>query len=110
MTEATTTTKPSSDDEYANKWLDCAMCGAGQAFMIDADDPALGYCRVEDKHWRIEPGPLNGPTASSHLPAYYDLLEAAKAAKTYLEPELVEPGRTVFWKLVAAIKRAEDGQ
>lgn len=36
-----------------------------------------------------------------------DLLEAAKAAKEFLMPDLVEPGRTVFWALVAAIKKAE---
>lgn len=36
-----------------------------------------------------------------------DLLEACKLAKKYLEPDLVEPGRTVFWKLVDAIKKAE---
>lgn len=36
-----------------------------------------------------------------------ELLEAAKAAKKYLEPNLVEPGRTVFWNLVAAIAKAE---
>ena len=36
-----------------------------------------------------------------------ELLEAAKDAKKLLEPELVEPGRTVFWKLVSAIAKAE---
>jgi hypothetical protein len=36
------------------------------------------------------------------------LLIAAKQAKKYLEPDLVEPGRTVFWNLVAAIKQAEE--
>lgn len=36
-----------------------------------------------------------------------DLLEACKAAKKYLEPDLVEPGRTVFWSLVNAIAKAE---
>lgn len=36
-----------------------------------------------------------------------DLLTAAKAAKKYLEPDLIEPGRTVFWSLVRAIARAE---
>lgn len=36
-----------------------------------------------------------------------DLLEACRAAKKYLEPDLVEPGRTVFWKLVDAIRKAE---
>jgi len=34
------------------------------------------------------------------------LLEACKAAKMHLQPDLVEPGRTVFWKLVAAIAKA----
>ncbi len=36
-----------------------------------------------------------------------DLLAACKAAKKYLEPDLVEPGRTVFWKLVEAIAKSE---
>ena len=36
-----------------------------------------------------------------------DLLEACKAAKKYLEPDLVEPGRTIFWKLVEAIAKAQ---
>lgn len=35
-----------------------------------------------------------------------DLLAACIAAKKYLEPDLVEPGRTVFWKLVDALKKA----
>jgi len=37
-----------------------------------------------------------------------ELMEACLAAKKYLEPELVESGRTVFWKLVAAIERAKE--
>jgi len=36
-----------------------------------------------------------------------DLYAACLAAKKYLEPDLVEPGRTVFWNLVEAIKKAE---
>ena len=35
-----------------------------------------------------------------------DLLEACEKAKKLLEPNLVEPGRTVFWELVAAISKA----
>ncbi|KKL67469.1 hypothetical protein LCGC14_2134710 [marine sediment metagenome] len=35
-----------------------------------------------------------------------ELLAACEAAKKYLEPDLVEPGRTVFWGLVKAIKSA----
>lgn len=36
-----------------------------------------------------------------------DLLEACKAAKKYLEPDLIEPGRTVFWDLVHAIDKVQ---
>lgn len=36
-----------------------------------------------------------------------DLLEVCKLAKKYLQPDLVEPGRTVFWALVEAIAKAE---
>jgi hypothetical protein len=39
-----------------------------------------------------------------------DLIKACLAAKKYLEPDLVEPGRTVFWNLVAAIKRVQEGE
>ena len=35
------------------------------------------------------------------------LLAACKAAKRCLEIDLVEPGRTVFWKLVEAIAKVE---
>lgn len=35
-----------------------------------------------------------------------DLLAACEAAKKFLEPDLVEPGRTVFWRLVDALKKA----
>lgn len=42
----------------------------------------------------------------SRYNAYEELLEACGAAKKLLEPDLVEPGRTVFWKLVAAIAKA----
>lgn len=45
------------------------------------------------------------PAATSNAVA--NLLTAAKAAKRYLEPDLVEPGRTVFWDLVSAIKAME---
>lgn len=36
-----------------------------------------------------------------------DLLEACEDARIFLQPDLVEPGRTVFWKLVAAINKAK---
>lgn len=43
------------------------------------------------------------------LEQHAELLAAAKEAKKYLEPNLVEPGRTVFWRLVEAITKAEGG-
>lgn len=39
-----------------------------------------------------------------------DLLEVAQMAKAHLIRELEEPGRTVFWKLVAAIAKATGGE
>lgn len=36
-----------------------------------------------------------------------ELLAACEAAKKFLEPELKEPGATVFWQLVGAIKQAK---
>lgn len=47
----------------------------------------------------LSPAPTDYATAR--------LLTAARAAKRYLEPDLVEPGRTVFWGLVSAIKDME---
>lgn len=38
-----------------------------------------------------------------------DLYEACEQAKKYLERDLVEPGRTVFWNLVAALAKARGG-
>ena len=39
-----------------------------------------------------------------------ELLEACKKAKKYLEPILVEPGRSLFWEFVDAIAKAEGGE
>lgn len=50
--------------------------------------------------------PAEANEINRRLDAYPDLLAACQAAKKYLEPDLVEPGRTVFWKLVAAIEKA----
>lgn len=41
--------------------------------------------------------------------SHRDLLAAAQMAKEYLVPDLIEPGRTVFWKLVDAIREATGG-
>ncbi len=49
--------------------------------------------------------PQDEPNAAL-IAAAPELLEACQMAKKYLEPDLVEPGRTVFWKLVAALIKA----
>lgn len=33
--------------------LDCAMCGAQKAFVINPLDGAVGYCMKEQKAWRV---------------------------------------------------------
>lgn len=33
--------------------LDCPMCGAARAFMINPLDGAVGYCMKEQKAWRV---------------------------------------------------------
>ena len=50
----------------------------------------------------------NGETVPNArlIAAAPELLEACAAAKLFLEPDLVEPGRTVFWKLVDALAKA----
>ena len=35
-----------------------------------------------------------------------ELVGACQLAKKHLEPDLIEPGRTVFWKLVSALAKA----
>jgi hypothetical protein len=42
----------------------------------------------------------------SLITAAPELLAACEQAKKYLETDLVEPGRSVFWNLVAAIAKA----
>lgn len=37
----------------------------------------------------------------------FELWMACELAKEFLKPDLVEPGRTVFWKLVKALASAE---
>jgi hypothetical protein len=50
----------------------------------------------------------SGRRANAYLiAAAPELLKACKAAKKYLEPHLLEPGRTIFWNLVTAIAKAE---
>ncbi len=54
----------------------------------------------------LSPAAMQAPAVDPNVER---LLTAAKAAKRYLEPDLVEPGRTVFWNLVSAIN-AMDGK
>ena len=82
------------------------------AYILSGSDDGPNFSGGD---WEVLP-PLgeSGPVAicSSRendrlIAAAPDLLEACKAAKKFLEPDLVEPGRTVFWNLVEAIKKAE---
>ena len=34
-------------------YLECAMCGASEAFVIDKHDPSVGYCFAEKQAWKI---------------------------------------------------------
>lgn len=36
--------------------LDCPMCGASASFIIDANNPASGFCLHERTTWFIQPG------------------------------------------------------
>lgn len=71
-----------------------------------------------DNHDIIAVVPKTGDEAHDHLvtwpnarliAAAPELLEACKTAKKFLEPDLVEPGRTVFWNLVSVISKATGG-
>lgn len=77
--------------------VECERCG----FQLDQD-------RVQDALKQRGPMPVeveNDPhTLNAADP---ELLAAAKQARDFLIDDLVEPGRTVFWKLVAAINKAE---
>lgn len=41
------------DKNQSGKGLECAMCGATNAFVISPLDPAVGYCFKEQQAWRI---------------------------------------------------------
>lgn len=78
----------------------------GNTFTIWRNDPKQpdesrneGYALIS-KH-------IHGEANAKLIASAPDLLEACKKAKKLLEPELKEPARTIFWKLVEAIKRAE---
>jgi len=67
------------------------------ASIVDADGFAI-----------CETTPRDEEDANAHLIAAAPmLLRVCKEAKKYLEPDLVEPGRTIFWHLVEAIAKAE---
>lgn len=81
----------------------------------DEDCPALVIHKDSESRvcFMATPGSHGDPAkieADAHLiAAAPELLAVCRKAKKYLEPDLVEPGRTVFWALVEAIKKAEGG-
>ena len=73
---------------------------------------SVGHVIVTDIYGTYKNGRTTGEAEANArlIAAAPDLLAACEAAKKYLEPDLVEPGRTVFWRLVAAIKTARGGE
>lgn len=37
-------------------YLDCAMCDAGESFVISKQDPSTGYCFAEKREWTLVAG------------------------------------------------------
>jgi hypothetical protein len=82
-------------------------------------DESVAYIgALEAERDRLAITILDGLAANETLRAERDslrkqrdeLLAACKAAKKYLEPDLVEPGRTVFWNLVSAINKSQSAE
>jgi hypothetical protein len=77
------------------------------AFYIIADKPRFilktsWNNTKQDNYPTREASEANARLAS----AAPDLFDAAMEAKDFLIGDLEEPGRTVFWKLIAALKKA----
>lgn len=70
--------------------------------LSELQEPTCGRhdcdCNENPEHWvGVHAGPV-----------LLALIDAAREAKKFLQPDLVEPGRTVFWKLVDALKPFAD--
>lgn len=92
-----------SEGGFSSEWeweCESLVDSHGHA-IIELSDIFQGYPECGE-HLVMKVSPENARIIS----AAPDLLKAAMEAKKYLEPDLVEPGRTVFWKLVDAIKKA----
>jgi len=86
------------------------MQRAQPRFAVTGDDQPRGrrgglLCTASELIAQHPAALLDHPDATL-IAAAPDLLEACEKAKKLLEPNLVEPGRTVFWELVAAISKA----
>lgn len=82
----------------------------GQSRLVGGDEVRQCVCHIgaagiyrNDRNAEL----LECDANARLIAAAPELLEACKAAKKLLEPDLIEPGRRVFWKLVAAIAKAE---
>jgi len=81
--------------------------------FVDGKRPGSINPQVEAYTEMMSYGSVHEDVAEANaklIAASPDLLEACKGAKKYLQEDLVEPGRTVFWKLVSAINKAEKGK
>lgn len=53
-------------DPVVSPLLQCAMCGAMDAFEIDSENPSDGYCYAEDTVWSLKPGKALQKCACGH--------------------------------------------
>lgn len=74
---------------------------------IRARGPAVsGYVAIVGTNWGHDDQIREQQANALLISAAPDLLAACEKAKKFLVPDLVEPGRTVFWELVFAIRKA----
>lgn len=78
----------------------------GPGTIVDMIHPVQGLLAAD----LIEKNEVEARANANLIASAPCMLEALEAAKKYLESELQEPGRTVFWKLVGAIKKAKGEQ
>lgn len=80
------------------------ICGEDVSCFEISASASAGWIAAVQKHPNVG---QDGEANARLIAAAPDLLEACRQAKKYLDPELVEPGRTLFWRLVEVIAKAE---
>ena len=92
-------------------WAVEGPMGEDHPWIVEAGRPTYEWrCIASVTADGDEIGPLEGMANARLIAAAPDLLKVCKAAKKFLESDLVEPGRTLFWALVDAIKKSEGAE